>query len=320
MWLVRCTAPLNCIYFGYPVGALLSIIIVRLFRPDDLFIDENDIKYSNSTIIMKENYFQSELVGAYTMTSIFCLISSIGFALIAYKQNQCKKKGNSKKLVTLPSDIHEKINIRSKSKRSLNKSKLWKTFSPTTCGQGYIAYGFILISLISLFVLFFGGVEQGFTKFFISFVEHEHINPNRKDSIYSMIFYWLPMLIGRIFTTILTVSWISPYIMLTISLCLCLLTYLLWILFIWYFGLNRISLFLLVTANGLSISPISPTLIGWIKQFLQLTPIELSFILSSNAIGGITFGLISDIDEEDHSEGEKDVNNDKQAVDLISLL
>ncbi|CAF4965471.1 unnamed protein product, partial [Rotaria sp. Silwood1] len=136
------------------------------------------------------------------------------------------------------------------------------------------------------------GIEQGFTKFFISFVEQEQVNPNKKDSIYSMIFYWLPMLIGRIFSTFLTVSLISPHTMLTISLFLCLLTYLLWILFIWYIGLNRISLFLLVTANGLSISPISATLIGWIKQFLRLTPIELSLILSSNATGGIIFGLI----------------------------
>ncbi|CAF1158583.1 unnamed protein product [Rotaria sp. Silwood1] len=292
MWSSRSTAPLNCIYFGYPVGALLSIIVVRSFRQNDPLIDKNYIKYSNSTIIIKENYFQSELVGAYIMTSIFCLISSIGFALMAYKQNQYKKKEKLKELVTLQSNVKEEINIQSKSKRLFNQSKFWKICSPTTCGQGYFAYGFILIFLILLFNFFVGGIEQGFTKFFISFVEQEQVNPNKKDSIYSMIFYWLPMLIGRIFSTFLTVSLISPHTMLTISLFLCLLTYLLWILFIWYIGLNRISLFLLVTANGLSISPISATLIGWIKQFLRLTPIELSLILSSNATGGIIFGLI----------------------------
>lgn len=107
-----------------------------------------------------------------------------------------------------------------------------------------------------------------------------------------MIFYWLPMLIGRIICTFLTALWIRPHVMLTISLVLCLLAYLLWILFIWYIGLTRLSLYLLVTANGLSISSISPTFIGWLKQFLNLTPIELSFILSSNAIGGMFFGLL----------------------------
>ncbi|CAF0936103.1 unnamed protein product [Rotaria sordida] len=238
VWSSRSTEPLNCIYFGYPVGALLSIIIVRSFRQNDPFIDRNYIKYSNSTIIIKENYFQSELVGTYIITSIFCLISSIGFALVAHKQNQYKKKEKLEKLITSQSSIKEEINIQSKSK----KSKFWKLCSPTTCGQGYFAYGFILISLILLFNFFCAGIEKGFTEFFISFVEQEQINPNKKDSAYSMIFYWLPMLIGRIFSAFLT------------------------ILFIWYFGLNRISLFLLVTANGLSISPISATLIALFLQ------------------------------------------------------
>jgi fucose permease len=142
-------------------------------------------------------------------------------------------------------------------------------------------------------LLFLGGVEQGFTKFFISFVEKEEINKNPKDSVYSMLFYWIPMLIGRILCTFLTASWINPYLMLALSLFFCLLTYILWIIFIWYIGLTRLSVFLLVTANGLSISSISPTTIGWIKQFLSLSPIELTLILSSNSIGGIVFGLIS---------------------------
>jgi len=107
-----------------------------------------------------------------------------------------------------------------------------------------------------------------------------------------MIFYWFPMLIGRFLCTFLTVSLISPELMLTISLLLCILTYILWIIFIWYIGLTRLSLFILVTIYGLSISSISPTTIGWIKQFLILSPIELTFILISNAFGGILFGFI----------------------------
>lgn len=107
-----------------------------------------------------------------------------------------------------------------------------------------------------------------------------------------MIFYWVPMLIGRILCTFLTASWLGPQIVLAISLLLCLLSYLLWLIFIWYIGLTRLTVFLLAILNGLSASSISPTTIGWIKQFLSVTPIELSFILSSNAIGGIVFGLI----------------------------
>jgi len=100
------------------------------------------------------------------------------------------------------------------------------------------------------------------------------------------------MLIGRFLCTFLTASLISPDLMLTISLFLCVLTYLLWIIFIWYIGLTRLFVFILVTIYGLSISSIYPTTIGWIKQFLNLSPIELTFILISNAFGGILFGFI----------------------------
>lgn len=77
-----------------------------------------------------------------------------------------------------------------------------------------------------------------------------------------MIFYWLRMLIGRILFTFLTSSFLEADLLLRISLLLCLVTYLLWIIFIWYIGLTRLSVFLLVTLNGLSISSISPTIIG----------------------------------------------------------
>ncbi|CAF0733942.1 unnamed protein product [Adineta steineri] len=60
-----------------------------------------------------------------------------------------------------------------------------------------------------------------------------------------------------------------------------------WIIFIWYIDLLHLSIFIFVTINGLSISSISPTTIGWIKQFLSLSPIELIFILSSNATASI---------------------------------
>lgn len=108
-----------------------------------------------------------------------------------------------------------------------------------------------------------------------------------------MLFSWLPMAIGRIVCTFLTSVWISPQVMLAIAIFCWLLTHLLWIVFIWYVGLTRLSLYTLVALNGLSMSTISPTLVGWIKQFLVVTPIELSLILSSNAIGGILFALIS---------------------------
>ena len=52
------------------------------------------------------------------------------------------------------------------------------------------------------------------------------------------------------------------------------------------------SIIALIVLNGLSISAISPTLIGWIKQFLNLTPIELTVVLISNSLGGILFSLL----------------------------
>jgi hypothetical protein len=108
-----------------------------------------------------------------------------------------------------------------------------------------------------------------------------------------MIFYWFPMLNGRILCTFLTISFISPDLMLTISLCVCVFIYFLWIIFVWYIGLTTISVFILAIINALSISSISPTAIGWIKFYLNLSPIELTLILTSNAFGGIIFGLIS---------------------------
>jgi fucose permease len=95
------------------------------------------------------------------------------------------------------------------------------------------------------------------------------MNLNKKDSLYFMIFYWLLMLVGRILCTFLTGLYFSPEIMLTISLLSLILVDILWIIFVWYIGLTKLSVFLLVSLTGLSISSISPTLIGWIKQFLN---------------------------------------------------
>jgi hypothetical protein len=150
MWANRSTAPLNCVYFGYAVGALFSIFIVRAFRQNDSLIDN-----FNSTIILREGHFQSELVGPYRIASIFCLISSIGFCIIAYKQHQIKKS-EVRKLHVYQSVLKEEINLQSKSKRVFNKGIFWKTCSPTTCGEGYFTYGFILISLLLLYNFFFG--------------------------------------------------------------------------------------------------------------------------------------------------------------------
>jgi len=146
MWANRSTAPLNCVYFGYAVGALFSIVIVRSFRSNDPLIDN-----SNSIIIVKEGHFQSELVGPYTIASIFCLISSIGFGIIAYKQHKINKL-EVRKIRVYQSVAKEEINLQSKSKRVFNKGIFWKTCSPTTCGQGYFTYGFILISLLFKFI------------------------------------------------------------------------------------------------------------------------------------------------------------------------
>ncbi|CAF0815802.1 unnamed protein product [Adineta steineri] len=165
------------------------------------------------------------------------------------------------KIRVYQSVVKEEINVESKSKRLFNKAKFSKTCTPTTCEQG--------------------GIEQ------------EQINLNIKYGIYSMIFYWLSMLIGRILCIYLTVVWITPQSWLTISILLCLLTYIFWIIFIWYISLTHLSISIFVTINGSSISSISPTTISWIKQFLNLSPIELTFILSSNATGGIVFGLIA---------------------------
>jgi hypothetical protein len=147
MWSIGSTAPLNSVYLGYSIGALFSLIIVRSFRVNNSSIN---VQYLNST----EKRFQSELVGPYTIASIFCLISSIGFGLIAYKQFQNSKK--QKKVRVFQSVAKEEINLQSKSKRLFNKSKFWRTCSPTTCGQGYFTYGFILITTILLFNFFFG--------------------------------------------------------------------------------------------------------------------------------------------------------------------
>jgi hypothetical protein len=155
MWSTHSTAPLNCVYSGYAIGALLSIIIVRSFRQNNIFIYQK-MKSSNSTIISGQREFQSDLVGPYRIASIFCLISSIGFALIAYKQNQYKKKSKVEKIRVYQSVAKEEINLESKPKRIFNKATFWKTCSPTTCGQGYLAYGFILMFLLLLYNFFFG--------------------------------------------------------------------------------------------------------------------------------------------------------------------
>ena len=108
-----------------------------------------------------------------------------------------------------------------------------------------------------------------------------------------MIFYWLPMLVVRILSTYLAAQCLKPHVMLLISLVLCLLIYCVWIYFLWHVTLTRLTIYLLVTGNGFSISTISPTVIGWIRQFLSLTPIELTLILISNAFGGIVFSHIA---------------------------
>lgn len=157
MWSIGSTAPLNCVYLGYAIGALLSIIIVRSFRQNDSLSD-NNMKYSNSTIVSRQGRFQLDLVGPYAIASVFCLITSIGFAYIAYKQYKIKKESTAQKLHTYKSVAKEEINIESKRKRLFNKGKFLKTCSPATCGQGYIAYGFILMSLLLLYYFLFGKI------------------------------------------------------------------------------------------------------------------------------------------------------------------
>ena len=101
------------------------------------------------------------------------------------------------------------------------------------------------------------------------------------------------MLLARMLSTYLAAQCLKPHVMLFISLVSCLLIYCLWIYFLWHVTLTRLTVYLLVTGNGFSISTISPTLIGWIRQFLSLSPIELTLILISNAFGGIFFGHIA---------------------------
>ena len=128
MWENHSTAPLNCVYLGYPLGALSSILIVGIFRKTD---------YSKSELLNQKIEFQSDLVGPYLIVAICCLISSIGFGLITFKERQRRK-------------------IIEKEKRKLKKENIWMKCSPTTCGEGFILYGFSLISLLFLFNFFFG--------------------------------------------------------------------------------------------------------------------------------------------------------------------
>jgi hypothetical protein len=130
-------------------------LIVRVFSENGSFIAKN-LKYLNSTIIVKKVKFQSELVGPYLITSIFCLISSIAFGLIAYKQYQRNKEEKSKKFRQYQSVEKEEIKFKSKPKRLFNKGIFWRKCSPTTCGEGYFTYGFVLISLLLLYNFFFG--------------------------------------------------------------------------------------------------------------------------------------------------------------------
>lgn len=152
MWENHSTAPLNCVYLGYPLGALLSILIVGIFRMND---------HTKSEIVVKESQFQSDLVGPYLIISICCLISSIGFGLITCGEYRRRKE--RKNLQQYNKENPE--NIVKHRKRKFNTEILWKTCSPTTCGEGYVIYGFILISLLFLFNFFFGNY-----RFFLSFL------------------------------------------------------------------------------------------------------------------------------------------------------
>ena len=143
MWEEHSTAPLNCVYLGYPLGALLSILIVGLFRNTD---------HSKSEIIAEQSQFQSDLVGPYLIISICCLISSISFGLIT-----CGEYRRRKQKKPVGESIEEKAHqIVKEKKRKMNKETFWTILSPTTCGKGYFFYGFILISLLVLFQFFFG--------------------------------------------------------------------------------------------------------------------------------------------------------------------
>lgn len=108
-----------------------------------------------------------------------------------------------------------------------------------------------------------------------------------------MIFYWLPMLLGRILSSYLAINCLKADTLLIISLISSLVVYCLWIYFLWKIELTRLLVYSLVTGNGFSIASISPTFIGWIKQFLSLSPIELALVFIANALGGICIGLLS---------------------------
>ena len=108
-----------------------------------------------------------------------------------------------------------------------------------------------------------------------------------------MIFYWLPMLLGRILFSYLTINCLKADTLLIISLISSLVVYCLWVYFLWKIELTRLLIYSLVTGNGFSIASISPTFIGWIKQFLILSPIELALMFTATALGGICIGLLS---------------------------
>ena len=139
MWADRCTAPLNLVYFGYALGALLSLIIVQSFQVDPSPNDPPDRPLN--------------LVGPYTIASLFCLICSIGFTFIALKQRRERRREKQ----YLQKSV-EKIGLNSDlaSTRSLNRRRFWQRCSPTTCGNGYYVYGFVLFSLILTFNFCFG--------------------------------------------------------------------------------------------------------------------------------------------------------------------
>jgi hypothetical protein len=127
MWSDRCTAPLNLVYLGYALGALLSLTIVQFFRS-----------------VSDPAQLQLELIGPYTTASILCLICSIGFTLIAVKQ---RKRINQ----------HEAHRQESVTKlESFDQVTFWQRSSPTTCGQGYFLYGFVLLFLLMMFNFCFG--------------------------------------------------------------------------------------------------------------------------------------------------------------------
>ena len=267
LWGEHSTSPLNFVFFGYPCGALLSIAFVQMFRSS---------AYA--------------LIGPYSIASFFAFICSMGLMFIAWEERKRRNADRS-------DDPREKPSL-------AKAHSIWIRLSPTTCGNGHMIYGFALLICLMLFQMFFGlfsaerswhdsalpsvsgAIEQGFTKFFISFLENEKIL-NAKDSVNSMIFYWFPLFVGRILSTYLTVNRLRPGSLLFICLAFTLIVYIVWISLLWTHEMKLWLIYLLVTGNGLSISSISPTFIGWTKLFLELTPFELTLVLLSNAAGGI---------------------------------